>query len=83
VDSVLAKVQAAGSLLEARWSVSTVCHANLEPLAFGAPCSRPNASMVEITVPTTPRAARRRQGAVRSDSYGGQRRLNSQQHDWV
>jgi hypothetical protein len=58
VDSVLAKVQAAGSLLEARWSVSTVCHANLEPLAFGAPCSRPNASMVEITVPTTPRAAR-------------------------
>jgi hypothetical protein len=36
VDSMLAKVQAAGSLLEARWSVSTVCHANLEPFAFGA-----------------------------------------------
>ena len=36
VDSVLAKVQRLASLLEARWSVSTVCHANLEPLAFGA-----------------------------------------------
>jgi hypothetical protein len=39
--------------------------------------------MVEITVPTTPRAARRRRRAVRSDSYGGRRRLNWQQHDWV
>jgi hypothetical protein len=36
VDSVLAKVQRPASLLEARWSVSTVCDATLEPFAFGA-----------------------------------------------
>jgi hypothetical protein len=32
--------------------------------------------MAQITVLTTPRAARRRRRAVRSDGYGGRRRLN-------
>jgi hypothetical protein len=52
----LGRCRRPGSLLEARWSVSTVCDATLEPLAFGA-LQQADASMVQIAV-LTPRAAR-------------------------
>jgi hypothetical protein len=60
-----------GSLLEARWSVSTVCDAALEPLAFGAlqragcqhgPDRRPHQALCV-----------RRHRAVRSDGEGDRR----------
>jgi hypothetical protein len=77
----LGRCRRPGSLLEARWSVATVCDATLEPLAFGAlqragrqhgPDRRPH-----------PSAARA------SSSSGAQRRLrrpatlNWQQHEAV